>query len=145
MDARFRTSGTLWAQLLSAHGIDARVGEVPGEYCPGSFSVNARGRAKLVGTAQRVVRRGWLFSAVLVYDDADALRPLLGRIYERLGLPFDPASVGSVRLERPGLELDALEEALLAAYADRDVLVPAALDEDVVEAAAASLDDHRAG
>jgi octanoyl-[GcvH]:protein N-octanoyltransferase len=145
MDARFRTFGALWARLLSAHGIDARVGEVPGEYCPGSFSVNARGRAKLVGTAQRVVRRGWLFSAVLVYDDADALRPLLGRIYERLDLPFDPASVGSVRLERPGLELDALEEALLAAYADRDVLVPAALDEDVVEAAAASLDDHRTG
>jgi hypothetical protein len=92
-----------------------------------------------------VVRRGWLFSAVLVYDDADALRPLLGRIYECLGLPFDPASVGSVRLERPALELATLEEALLAAYAGRQELVPATLGEDVVEAASANLDDHRAG
>jgi octanoyl-[GcvH]:protein N-octanoyltransferase len=119
MDARFRTFGALWAEVLRAQGIDARVGAVPGEYCPGAYSVNARGRTKLVGTAQRVVRGAWLFSAVLVHDDADRLRPVLDEIYRSLGLPFDPASVGSVHLERPGLSLDDVEDAVVAAYTAR--------------------------
>ena len=142
MDLRFRAFGALWAELLRAHGIDARVGEVPGEYCPGSFSVNARGRAKLVGTAQRVVRGAWLFSAVLVHDDADLLRPLLDAIYRSLGLPFDPASVGSVRHERPDLALDTLEDALLGVYT-RGPLAPTTLPTEIVDAAATHHTDHR--
>ena len=82
---------------------------------------------------------------MLVYDDADVLRPLLAGSTECLGLPFDPASVGSVRQERPTLELDELEDALLAAYAGRDGWSRPPWTEDVVEAAAANLDDHRAG
>lgn len=143
MDARFREFGALWAELLGAQGIDARVGEVPGEYCPGSFSVNARGRVKLVGTAQRVVRGGWLFSAALIHDDADALRPVLDAVYRGLGLPFDPVSVGAVRAERPELGLDALEDAVLAAYGRRGPLVDATLPDTVLDAAAAALPDHR--
>lgn len=144
MDARFRTFGALWAELLGSQGVDARIGEVPGEYCPGSFSVNARGQAKLVGTAQRVVRGGWLFSSVLIHGDAETLRPVLAEIYRRLGLPFEPASVGAVRRERPELDLDALEEALLAAYRRRYELVTTELPDEVVAAAVARLDDHRA-
>ena len=40
---------------LGRLGVDARVGEVPGEYCPGAFSVNARGRIKLAGVGQRLI------------------------------------------------------------------------------------------
>ncbi len=143
LDARFRTFGALWADLLRVRGVDARIGEVPGEYCPGSFSVNARGRTKLVGTAQRVVRGAWLFSAVLVYDGAEVLAPLLGRIYRSLGLPFDPASVGAVRLEAPDLTLDDLEEAVLTGYADRSAPIGVELTGEVLAAATARLDDHR--
>ena len=49
--------GALWSRRAARARVDARVGEVPGEYCPGSHSVNARGRVKVVGTAQRMVRR----------------------------------------------------------------------------------------
>jgi hypothetical protein len=48
--------------------VDARVDEVPGECCPGAESVNARGQVKLVGTAQRLVRDAWMFSAVVILD-----------------------------------------------------------------------------
>jgi lipoate-protein ligase A len=144
MDARFRRYGALWAELLAGLGVDARVGEVPGEYCPGSFSVNARGVAKLVGTAQRVVRGAWLFSAVLVFDGADALRPLLAEIYRSLELPFDPASVGAVRQENPALTLEKVTEAVVATYAEHTGLAPATLSPDLLDAAAARLDDHRA-
>jgi len=33
-------------------GVDARVGEVSGEYCPGAHSVNARGATKLISGAE---------------------------------------------------------------------------------------------
>src|SRR4051812_24273532 len=55
---RFRDVGERLAGALAEFGVDARVGEVPGEYCPGAYSGNARGEGKLVGTAQRLGRGG---------------------------------------------------------------------------------------
>ncbi|MGH3516491.1 MAG: lipoate--protein ligase family protein [Haloechinothrix sp.] len=143
MDERFTTYGELWSGVLREHGVDARVGAVPGEYCPGAYSVNARGQVKLVGTAQRLVRRAWLFSAVAIFDGADALRPLLTEIYRILELPFDTSSVGSVHTEAPGLSLDRLEEAIIAAYDNRFGVAPASLGEQVMNAARKVVDDHR--
>ena len=57
---RFANEGERLAAALRGLGVDARVGEVPGEYCPGAFSVNARGRVKLIGTAQRLVKEAAL-------------------------------------------------------------------------------------
>lgn len=143
MDERFATYGEMWAGVLREHGIDAQVGAVPGEYCPGAYSVNARGRVKLVGTAQRLIRRAWLFSAVAVVDGADTLRPLLTEVYRCLGLDFDAASVGSVRTEVPDAALDPIEAAVVAAYHARFGLVPAPLDDQLVDAAQALLNEHR--
>lgn len=143
MDRRFTEYGELWAEVLRGRGVDARVGEVPGEYCPGSCSVNARGEVKLVGTAQRMVRGAWLFSAVLIFDDAPVLRPLLAGIYETLELPFADSSVGSVVEEAPGLGLDTVESSVLAAYDGRFGLRPAALDDELMAEANGYLGDHR--
>ena len=60
MHDRFALSGSLLAGALRELGVDARVGRVPGEFCPGEFTVNARGAVKLVGTAQRVLRHASL-------------------------------------------------------------------------------------
>ena len=128
--------------MLRGLGVDARVGEVPGEYCPGSHSVNARGRVKVVGTAQRMVRGAWLFSAVLVHADAALLRPLVGTVYGTLGLPFDDGSLGSVVEEVPGLSLDRVAEAVLAAYDDRVGLTDATMPAAVLAEAAELRDAH---
>jgi lipoate-protein ligase A len=134
----------LWAGVLRELGVDARIGEVPGEYCPGSHSVNARGVVKLVGTAQRMVRGAWLFSAVLVFDGASVLRPLLREVYGSLDLPFDDASVGSLSEEVPGLRLDRVEEAVLGAYDARFGLEPAELPDGLVAETQELLPDHTA-
>ena len=55
-DYRFERFGQMFADVFRRLGIDARVGAVHGEYCPGAQSVNARGLVKLVGTAQRVIQ-----------------------------------------------------------------------------------------
>lgn len=142
LEARFGEFGELWTGVLSGLGIDSRVGEVPGEYCPGSHSINARGTVKLVGTAQRMVRGAWLFSAVLVVDGAAELRPVLRDVYGALDLPFDDGSVGSVSEEVAGVAVSDVEEALLSAYDSRYGLTPDELSAELVEEARALLPDH---
>lgn len=141
LEARFQYYGTLYASVLEELGIDARVGAVPGEYCPGAHSVNARGVVKLVGTGQRVVRNAWLFSTLIVLGDDDVLRGLLTDIYRLLELPFDPVSVGSLSSETVGLDPAALERRVVAAYSPTE---PAALDAATLALATSLVADHRA-
>ena len=116
-DARFDAFGHRFVDLFRDIGIDARLGAVPGEYCPGAHSVNARGTEKLVGTAQRMVPGAWLFSSLVVLGDEDRLRPVLAGVYRCLGQDFDEASVGSLSREAPGLDLDAVETVVTDAFA----------------------------
>ena len=142
MRQRFRDHGVLIAGVLGGLGVDARVGEVPGEYCPGEFSVNGRGRVKLVGTAQRVVRNAWLFSAVVVFGGGPELRALLPLVHERLDLPFEADSVGSVVEEVPGLEIGDVEAAFIDFHTRSGDVERASLDAATLDQAAALLPEH---
>jgi len=126
---RFREEGERLAGALSGLGVDARVGEVPGEYCPGAYSVNARGRVKLIGTAQRLVRGGALLGASIVVGDGPGVRAVLTDVYAALAFPWDATTAGAVDEEVPGVSLDAVEEAVIASHDD---LEPAALDEQTL-------------
>lgn len=140
---RFAEVAARQARALRGLGVDARVGEVPGEYCPGAFTVNAAGRRKLVGAAQRIVRGGWLLSSVVVVRGAASLRSVLVDVYGALGLEWDPATVGAVEDEAPGVGVEAVERALLDAY--EVSFVDAELDPGRVAAAAAAAGRYRAG
>jgi len=140
LETRFKEFGLRYADVLQSLGIDARVGAVPGEYCPGAHSVNARGVVKLVGTGQRVVRNGWLFSALVVVGDDARLQPLLAEVYGQLELPFDPACVGSLSPEVPGLTVDTVEQHVLDAYGATS---PQPLDDATLALAAELAADHR--
>jgi lipoate-protein ligase A len=120
---RFRTAAEALAAGLRELGVDARVGPVPGEYCPGEFSVNAGGATKLVGTAQRLTRHGFLFSAVVLVADPEPVRAVLRDAYAALEFAWDPASVGcvadtvaGVTVERVG---DVLVPRMLGLFSDR--------------------------
>lgn len=119
---RFSFFGGLLAQALRDAGVDAAVGEIPGEYCPGEFSVHgsdprdASHRVKLVGTAQRVVSGGWLFSSVIIVENSAPIRAVLEASYAALGLEWDPATAGAVNDLVPHLDVDAIETAVLGAY-----------------------------
>src|SRR5204863_881017 len=63
---RFRQVAAAIERALRGLGADARTGEVPGEYCPGDYSINARGRTKLVGIGQRIIRGGTHIGGVIV-------------------------------------------------------------------------------
>ena len=127
---RFEATAELVARALAGLGIDARVGEVPGEYCPGRWSVNAGGARKLAGIGQRVISGGAHVGTVIVAEDAAAVREVLGAVYAALDLAWDPATVGAV--ERPWVEV---RNAVLAEYAQRFELVEDAVDAGTLELA----------
>lgn len=139
---RFADLGEAMAGALRSLGVDARVGEVPGEFCPGPHSVNAGGRTKLVGTAQRIVRGGFLFAASVVVRDPEPVRAVLVDVYAALGLEWDSRTAGAVADTVPDATAGAVEEALAVAFGARHALVPGALDADTLAAARARLDRH---
>lgn len=142
-EARFLGIGRDVVDLLVSLGVEARLGAVPGEYCPGAHSVNARDTVKLVGTAQRVVRDAWLFSSLIIVDGVDQLRPVLEGVYRALGLPFEPASVGSVRDEVGHVDALTVESALLDLFDDRLRPEPTLSDGKSLGLARQLLDQHR--
>jgi octanoyl-[GcvH]:protein N-octanoyltransferase len=141
---RFRGSADIVAEALRRLGVDARVGEVPGEYCPGGYSVNAGGRVKLAGLGQRVIRGAAHVGGVVVAEGADRVREPLVPVYGHLGLSWDPATAGASSDEAPGAKLDDVESSLLTEYAARYQLVEAELDEDTIALARLLAPEHLA-
>jgi len=142
---RFEELADLIATGLRRLGVDARVGEVPGEYCPGAWSVNARGRSKLVGIGQRIIAGGAHLGVVIVVRDGDLVREALVPVYDALGLEWDPATAGSVEDELGSGELATVEEAILRELAETGhELVEASVDAETLALAERLVDAHRA-
>ena len=141
---RFALFGALYRDTLLGLGIEAAtVGEVPGEYCPGEYSVNDGHGHKLIGTAQRLVPGAWMFSAVVVVSDPDPLRDVLRAVYRELSLDWDPATVGAIDRAAPGVGQQEVEGAFVTAYATIGMPVREPLPESVVEQAGGRADRHR--
>lgn len=118
---RFRFFGALLATALQSAGVNAAVGEIPGEYCPGEFSVHGSGPSgpsiKLVGTAQRIVAGAWLFSSVIVVENSAPIRSALIAAYTALELDWDPQTAGAADDLVPGLPVQRVQNSVLNAYA----------------------------
>jgi octanoyl-[GcvH]:protein N-octanoyltransferase len=132
---RFREGAALLADALDGLGVDARVGEIPGEYCAGAYTVSASGRVKLVGVAQRAVRVAALLTAFVVVAGGDRLRAALIEVYRELDLEWDPRTAGALDDVLPGASMAGVEQALLTARAHDRELTVAAIDEPTLELA----------
>jgi len=122
---RFACAAAVIAEALQSLGVDARVGAVPGEYCPGAFSVNAGGRIKLAGLAQRLSRGAACLGGVIVVTGGGRSRRVLSAVYESLSLPWNPESAGAAEDAVPGLTCTAVAQALRATLQQRRTLIAA--------------------
>lgn len=141
-EARFATMAHRLRGALRDLGVDAHVGEVPGEYCPGAWSVNARGTVKIAGIGQRLLRRAAHTGGVLVIDDAAAIRDVLVDVQAAMDLPWDPTTVGAVVDEVGTVTFDRVRDAVLAAFGAEHELEPWALDEETLRLADRLAPDH---
>lgn len=131
LDERFEDVTTLIRETVAGVGVDLEVGEQPGEYCPGRFSLHLPGGPKVAGVAQRVVSGASLTTTALVVDGGDALRSVIAAVYDALELPVDPSTAGALAEARPDLRdlhVAGVADALCRMVTDRYRATPAALD-----------------
>lgn len=135
-------------QLVSAFtrlGVVSDVGEIPGEYCPGEYSIHHAGRFKIVGVGQRLVKGAAHVGGVIVVRCGDLVRSALLPVYEELGLAWDPRTAGSLSDIRPDVTIESVRDALVAELAGRATVIsgdPGAATLDLARQMAA---DHLVG
>lgn len=130
IEKRFQDLSSIIAAALRDLSVDARVGEVPGEYCPGANSVNARGKTKLVGVGQRILLHAAHVGGVVVVGESERIRDVLIPVYDALDLEWDPVTAGSVDDEVPGTSWEDVAHAILGRFRESYDLI-----EDSVPAA----------
>jgi lipoate-protein ligase A len=142
--ARFDQLAALMAGAFRSLGVDARIGEVTGEYCAGEHSVNARGAVKLMGVGQRIVSGAAHVGGVVVVGGSARVRDVLIPVYRALDLSWDPATVGSLEDEVPGVEWNDVEQAILDQFAQRFDLEVGRLGPETLAQAAQLAPDYEA-
>ena len=141
---RFATMADALTRALRAIGADARIGEVPGEYCPGEWSVNARGKVKLAGIGQRVLRIAAHTGGVVVVADRNDINGVLMPVHDAMSRPWDPAATGAVADEVAGATWEKVRDAIVTAFEETHDLELWTLDADVRRDALRLADDHLA-
>lgn len=111
---RFRVFSDAIAGALRKLSIDAHVGGVTGEYCPGDYSVNGMGRVKLAGVAQRIVRRGYHLGAVIAVERSPTVMNAVTTAYRIYDFDFNPKTFGAVA-DFASISFTELRSALLKA------------------------------
>ncbi|MFI6094799.1 lipoyl protein ligase domain-containing protein [Lentzea sp. NPDC051213] len=131
--ATFAENAECHARVLRGLGdVDARVGEVDGEYCPGEFSVNVGGKVKVIGSAQRVTATGSLFSTVVQVTVSDRVRAVIEDVSEALGYDLRPSSIAGLADYAPALTSDEVAAAFAADYRGRLDMTDGPLPAEVV-------------
>ncbi|CAN5431091.1 MAG: lipoate--protein ligase family protein [Acidimicrobiia bacterium] len=134
---RFDTLAGIVVDAFARLGIEAAVGEIPGEYCPGKWSVHHDGRLKLMGVGQRLARHAAHVGGVIVVDRPDLVRRALVPVYEAMGLVWRPETAGAITDIDPAITVGSAASAVIAALGDRFDLEPAPLTDRILERAAA--------
>lgn len=130
---RFKWFARSHADVLSAFGLDVRIGELPGEYCPGEYSINVGGATKVVGSAQRITRDGWLFSTIVQVTGSASIRDVLIAAYDEIGYELNSSTIGSIEDYRPDISTDAVEQALIDVYASGTDVIQTSLSGEILQ------------
>jgi len=140
MHERFAILAKAVVGTLAEFGIAGTIGEVPGEYCPGKYSVHVSGR-KVMGVGQRLTKSAAYVGGVVVLDRADAINDVLIPVYSHLDIPFDPATTGALSDVRT-VAVDDFCRALSIMIADGKMIETATVSHAVRTAALTLRADH---
>lgn len=132
---RFTQIAALVVQALADVGVEASIGEIRGEYCPGEFSVNHAGTIKLAGVGQRLTKGAAHVGGVLVVGGAESIREVLVPVYEALGIDWDPSTVGAVDDVNPTLSVSTVAAALIDAIGASMSITESVLDDGTLDLA----------
>ena len=126
IDSRYEVATETLRDALRDLGADVARGEPSAAFCPGDHSLRVGermdddGGGKIAGLAQRVRADAALVAGALVVSAADPepIASVTEPVYDALGVPFDPESVGSVAEAGGPDDPDAVARAVEAAFVD---------------------------
>lgn len=116
LNDRYETAVGTLVDALRGVGAGVERGEPPASYCPGDYSVRVAGGGKVAGIAQRVRQDAALVSGCVTVAERGPIRAVLRPVYDALGVPFDPDTVGSVTQAGGPDDAEAVREALEAEF-----------------------------
>lgn len=129
---RFTQISALMAETFRDLGADASVGELPGEYCPGAYSVHVGGISKVMGVGQRLVKGAAHVGGVIVVDGGLRIADVLTPVYAALDLPWRPRTSGDLADHIPGITLSDVTTALTARLESLGPIEPSVLPDWVI-------------
>lgn len=132
---RFQEMSEIVVAMLSRLGVPSAIGEIPGEYCPGGFSVHHQHRIKLMGVGQRLAKRAAHVGGVLTVNGTELLLQALVPVYRALELEWRPSTVGTIGDIRPGVRNDDVLAALRDELAARFDVTRDRIDDSLAEEA----------
>jgi lipoate-protein ligase A len=139
---RFEMVANLMRTAFESLGVDARIGELPGEYCPGQWSVNVGGRFKVMGVGQRLVRHAAHIGGVVVVDQGFRVRDVLIPVYRALGLDWDPRTAGSLAERSPGITTALVTRAIEDGFAEQFAVSEGVLADRIMRRAGDLVHEH---
>lgn len=111
---RFEMVSDMMKDAFRTLKIDARVGQIPGEYCPGQYSVNVGGGVKVMGVGQRLIKGAAHIGGVIVVDEGERVRDVLVPVYRALGVDWDPRTAGALADRSAGTKMSDVANAVIA-------------------------------
>lgn len=132
---RFQLVSGIIASAFNQLGIPAAIGEIPGEYCPGEFSVHHDHRIKLMGIGQRLGKQAAHVGGVIAVSRTDLLLQALIPVYRALELEWRPATAGSLSDVRPDIDNATVMAALRAELAKHYTISKDRIDDKMVRLA----------
>jgi lipoate-protein ligase A len=140
--ARFEMLSALMVRSFSRLGIDAEIGEIPGEYCPGAYSVNVGGTIKVMGVGQRLAKAAAHIGGVVVVSGSGELQDILIPVYEALGIPWTAATAGALTDAAPEATPADVTDAILRELATTRELRESAFEPETLSLARELAADH---
>lgn len=110
IDDRYRSVAVAVTRAVGSVDVPLERGELRDSFCPGTYSLIGDG--KVAGFAQRVRADAAAVGGLLIVRDPEPLRTVLEPVYAALELPFNPATVGSLRGSGADVGVDTLGERL---------------------------------
>lgn len=139
---RFAALSDLMVAAFARLGVDAGVGELPGEYCPGEWSVHAGGRIKVMGVGQRLAKHGAHVGGVVVVTGSAAVNEILVPVYAALGVDWRPEATGALEDAVPGITVSVAATAIVDELHARARVLDARLDDATLARARSLAAEH---
>lgn len=140
---RFQTIALAIQNAVARLGVVTNVGEVPGEYCPGDYSLNVGGIFKVMGVGQRLIAGAAHIGGVIVAAGGHDIREVLIPVYRHLDIEWDPSTAGDLARIKPDISVDDVRKALIDELRSVGRVTPTGLDAATLEMAVSLAPRHQ--